>query len=299
MKIASRSSSVMSSISILLLLLLAGGVYTVKIQSENRALKKEVATLKEDLKSVSDSLAQIQNQNSGLSQSLIEAVGKAATYSSVLDQTTEKVATLERLSKTDPQLLYKYSKVFFLNENYTPPEVTLVDTKYLFNKEKSIQIHDKVWPFLKSMLEGAAQNGIDLQIISGYRSFGTQAVLKSGYKVTYGAGTANSFSADQGYSEHQLATTLDFTTPKVGASFTGFENTDAFKWLQANAHNYGFILSYPKGNAYYVYEPWHWRFVGIDLASKLKRDGKNFYDIDQREINTYLGSIWNPTLTTR
>jgi D-alanyl-D-alanine carboxypeptidase len=87
--------------------------------------------------------------------------------------------------------------------------------------------------------------------------------LKSQYRVTYGAGTANSFSADQGYSEHQLGTTVDFTTPKVGGTLTGFDKTDSYKWLQNNAYKYGFILSYPSSNGYYIFEPWHWRFVGL------------------------------------
>jgi len=264
---------------------------------ENQTLKSEKAALTVQLQSVSDSLSHIQNQNSGLANELSSVKDKNADYSSKLDETTTKVEALERITKTDPQLLYKYSKVFFLNENYTPPEVTPIDTKYLYNKDKPLQFHDRAWPFLRNLFNDASQSGIDLLAISAYRSFGTQAALKSTYKVTYGAGTANSFSADQGYSEHQLATTLDFTTPKVGGTFSGFEKTDAYKWLLANAYKYGFILSYPAGNKFYVYEPWHWRFVGLDLALKLHNENKNFYDMDQREINTYLGVVFNGVVT--
>jgi D-alanyl-D-alanine carboxypeptidase len=111
--------------------------------------------------------------------------------------------------------------------------------------------------------------------------------------VTYGSG-ANAFSADQGYSEHQLGTTFDFTTEGIGGGLvTSFENTPAFAWLKDNAHKYGFTLSYPKDNAYYVYEPWHWRFVGEDLAEDLHEAGKTFYDWDQREIDKYLIKIFD------
>jgi len=79
----------------------------------------------------------------------------------------------------------------------------------------------------------------------------------------------------------------------VGANLTGFENTEAYTWLQENAYKYGFVLSYPKGNGYYVFEPWHWRFVGKDLAIKLHREDKNFYDLDQRQIDEYLVSIFD------
>jgi LAS superfamily LD-carboxypeptidase LdcB len=281
-----------------IIVLAAAGAYLIYLQWQNKLLKEQSKTLTEQLESTSDSLSKIQNQNRSLMTSLIEAVGKAANYSSVLNQTSQKVSDLEELTNTDPQLLYKYSKVFFLNENYTPPAVTPIDPKYLYNKDKPMDFHERAWPFLKNLLDAAERDGIDLKVISAYRSFGTQAALKSSYKVTYGAGTANSFSADQGYSEHQLATTLDFTTSSVGATFSGFEKTPAYKWLVANAHIYGFILSYPQENSFYVYEPWHWRFVGLDLAQKLRTDGKYFYDLDQREINTYLGKIWNATPTS-
>jgi D-alanyl-D-alanine carboxypeptidase len=110
--------------------------------------------------------------------------------------------------------------------------------------------------------------------------------------MTYGTG-ANKFSADQGYSEHQLGTAVDFTTEELGADFSDFEDTDAYQWLLANAHRYGFILSYPKGNKYYIFEPWHWRFVGIRLAEELHATGKYFYDMDQRFIDNYLISIFD------
>nr|MBP9757535.1 M15 family metallopeptidase [Candidatus Paceibacterota bacterium] len=126
---------------------------------------------------------------------------------------------------------------------------------------------------------------------SAYRSFDTQETLKEGYKVRYGAGTANSFSADQGYSEHQLGTTLDFTMPELGTGLVGFDKTPGFPWLKDHAHEYGFILSYPKGNGHFVFEPWHWRYVGVELASRLHQEGKSFYDLDQRLIDTYLISF--------
>jgi D-alanyl-D-alanine carboxypeptidase len=118
-------------------------------------------------------------------------------------------------------------------------------------------------------------------------------LLKSTYSVTYGAGTANRFSADQGYSEHQLGTTLDFTTPATGLVFSKFEKTSAYAWLAENGYTYGFVLSYPKNNTYYQYEPWHWRFVGRGLAAKLHADGKRFYDLDQRDIDSYLISFFD------
>ena len=129
-------------------------------------------------------------------------------------------------------------------------------------------------------------------MVSAYRSFQYQAQLKGQYLVTYGTG-ANTFSADQGFSEHQLGTAVDFTAPGLGGGLDGFGETEAYEWLTENAHKYGFILSYPPNNQFYVFEPWHWRFVGEDLAKDLHDDNAYFYDWDQREIDEYLISIFD------
>lgn len=232
--------------------------------------------------------------NDYLNEQLGMEKGKNDFFDFQLRNITSSVGTLEKLSKTDKELLQKYSKVYFLNENYLPPSLTdISSTPYAYDKNESLQVHSSVWPYLQAMLQtGANQENIKLEIISAYRSFGEQATLKSSYSVMYGSG-ANRFSADQGYSEHQLGTTVDFTTPDLSSSFEGFAKTPEYKWLQQNAYKYGFILSYPQGNAYYQYEPWHWRFVGVSLATKLHNEGKAFYDLDQREIDQYLISIFD------
>lgn len=201
------------------------------------------------------------------------------------------VGTLEKLSKTDEELLQKYSKVYFLNENYRPAQLSNIELKYLFAKDDAY-IHTNVKPYLERLLRDAKEEGYDLRILSAFRSFESQASLKSAYKVTYGSG-ANTFSADQGYSEHQLGTAVDFTTPNIGALLSGFDKEKVYEWLLDEAHNYGFILSYPQGNKFYKFEPWHWRFVGVSLATKLYEENKHFYDLDQREIDEYLVEIFD------
>lgn len=202
------------------------------------------------------------------------------------------VGTLEKLSKTDEELLEKYSKVYFLNENYVPSKLIEIEKVFLNDEATNTQIHTQVWPYLERLLIAADKDGMELIVASAYRSFETQSSLKSSYKVTYGSG-ANAFSADQGYSEHQLGTAVDFSTKKLGSGFSAFGSTPAYQWLLNNAHRYGFILSYPEGNAYYKFEPWHWRFVGVNLASRLHDDSRHFYDLDQREIDTYLVKIFD------
>jgi D-alanyl-D-alanine carboxypeptidase len=79
----------------------------------------------------------------------------------------------------------------------------------------------------------------------------------------------------------------------VGASFSGFSKTPEYEWLMQNAYKYGFIISYPKDNAYYQFEPWHWRFVGKSLAKRLNEEKQNFYDLEQRTIDSYLINIFD------
>ncbi|MDP2642068.1 MAG: M15 family metallopeptidase [bacterium] len=204
----------------------------------------------------------------------------------------QTVGTLEKLAATDEELLKKYSKVYFLNENYVPAKLTDIEKKYVYNGTTNFLIHTQVWPHLKRLLDDANSDGVDLIVASAFRSFDTQASLKSGYKVIYGSG-ANQFSADQGYSEHQLGTSVDFTTSTVGGDFSKFQDNAAYKWLEGNAYKYGFVLSYPEENTYYKFEPWHWRFVGVELATRLQREDKYFYDLDQRDIDAYLIKLFD------
>ena len=202
------------------------------------------------------------------------------------------VNDLEKIVATDPELLAKYSKIYFLNENYAPAKLSTIATEFAFQKDRTYEIHAEAAPFLEELLNEAKEEGMTLQVASAYRSFSAQAALKSGYRVRFGTG-ANAFSAEQGYSEHQLGTTIDFTTPTVGGTFVGFDKTNEYEWLTKHAYKYGFVLSYPKGNTYYQYEPWHWRFVGEKLAERLHEDDDHFYDLDQRVIDTYLGELFD------
>jgi LAS superfamily LD-carboxypeptidase LdcB len=222
-----------------------------------------------------------------LSEALYSEQQKNAELEDELDDIEDELDDLEKLNRIDSELLQKYSKVYFLNEHYTPAAVKEIDPKYVYPEDKDLAIHSRVEPFLDNLLEAAQRAKVDLQVASAYRSFGEQSSLKSGYSVTYGAGGANAFSADQGYSEHQLGTTVDFTTVATKGALDGFENTPTYTWLLANAYKYGFVLSYPEGNAYYVFEPWHWRFVGKDLAEDLRKKKVGFYDMDQRDIDKY------------
>lgn len=252
-----------------------------------RLLREEKLSLIEEIVSLKNDLAIIEGNFASTSLALTEEKARNDSLAGQVNNIVSKVKTLDKLSKTDPELLQKYSKIYFLNENYTPENLSKIDPIFVFNKERGEEILNEVKPYLDNLLKTASSSGNQIQIVSAYRSFTNQASIKSRYQVVYGSG-ANKFSADQGYSEHQLGTTIDFTTPDLGLNFSDFGSTSAYKWLKDNAHKYGFVLSYPEGNVYYEYEPWHWRFVGVKLATLLYEKDANFYDISQRVIDTYL-----------
>jgi len=260
---------------------------TMQRQFETQQSSTTLA-LETQIRQLDNGLSSTVSQNAELSTMVQSQQNSNGAVAQQVSQINDTVGTLNKLQNTDPELLQKYSKVYFLNENYVPKSLTTIPSSYTYEKGRTYQFLTDAWPFLQKMMDAGTAAGVNLEVISAYRSFGTQAALKSSYTVTYGAGSANSFSADQGYSEHQLGTALDFTTPTVAATFDNFDKTPEYAWLEANAYKYGFILSYPQGNAYYEYEPWHWRFVGVDLA-----DGKNFYDLDQRTIDDYLPVIFD------
>lgn len=265
---------------ILILGLLGYGAYSYeRVRAENSSLTEQ--------------LALSESERSNLINRLTAASSTIDAFTTQLGDITTTVGTLQKRVDTDPQLLEKYSKIFFLSDNYVPKGLTDIGPTYTYSS-KSLQFLTAAYPFLTQLIDAANQAGQHLSIESAYRSFGEQSELKSSYRVTYGAGTANSFSADQGYSEHQLGTAVDFTTVGLKGGLSGFDKTSEYTWLNSNAYKYGFVLSYPAGNSYYIYEPWHWRFVGIALATRLHEEHQNFYDLEQRQIDPYIVTLFDP-----
>lgn len=281
---------------LLALAILAGSVSTLYFNHELQSTQQNAHTRTEELTAEKDTLAaelaQKEEEAITLAGELRREQQKTGDFERQLRQLSGAVGTLEKLAYTDSELLAKYSKVYFLNENYVPTKLATIPTEFSFQEGRTYEFHANAIGHLEDLLDDAKEDGLSLRIVSAYRSFDTQAALKSSYTVRYGTG-ANAFSADQGYSEHQLGTTVDFTTPTSGGAFNGFDATKEYTWLTENAWRYGFVLSYPKGNSYYQYEPWHWRFVGLDLARHLNRTEQNFYDLDQRAIDEYLADLFD------
>lgn len=139
---------------------------------------------------------------------------------------------------------------------------------------------------LEKMAADAKAAGIELVLNSGYRSYATQISVYNGYVQNFGQAAADSTSARPGFSEHQTGLAADLSAASQGCAILPcFETTSGGQWLAANAWKYGFVLRYPnhlEGTTGYNFEPWHYRYVGLDLA-------KLMHDTGYPTLENYLG----------
>ena len=112
-----------------------------------------------------------------------------------------------------------------------------------------------------------------LCVNSGFRSFNSQTLIHDAKVALLGKKAGEELAARPGYSEHQTGLALDVSTTQLGCRIGSFGASKAAKWIAANAWQYGFIVRYPPGKTQitgYVWEPWHLRYVGIELATDMK-----------------------------
>ncbi len=138
------------------------------------------------------------------------------------------------------------------------------------------------------MQKAAAADGVTVWMQSGYRSVKyqtnlyekkTKYYLDKGYDDATAREKAAAVVNPPGYSEHNCGLAADLNSPEHTGLDEGFEKTAAFRWLCQHAGDYGFILRYPKDaedKTEIIYEPWHWRYVGVENAAKINASGLCF-----------------------
>lgn len=147
------------------------------------------------------------------------------------------------------------------------------------------QLDSRAASYAREMIEDAKSEGITLQLCSAYRAISLQQTL---FDNKYNEYISNGWTAEDAYaktatiiavpgtSEHQTGLCMDVVTPSYQVLDEGYADTDAAKWLAENAYKYGFILRYPKDKqeiTKIIFEPWHYRFVGIENAKLIKDSG--------------------------
>ena len=155
--------------------------------------------------------------------------------------------------------------------------VTYIDGILIANKTYSLPssygsgLTKETLSAFEKMKSAAKKDGLTLYIASGFRSYARQKTIYNNYVSRDGRKAADTYSARAGHSEHQTGLAFDLNNVS-----SAFDNTKEAKWLSSNCYKYGFILRYPKGKENetgYIYESWHFRYVGEELAKKLYNDG--------------------------
>lgn len=138
---------------------------------------------------------------------------------------------------------------------------------------------------LRGLVSAAAADGEELVVSSAFRSYEDQQISHARLKSIYGAG-ADTMSATPGHSQHQLGTAVDFTNAAVGYQIhVSFGYTTAALWLREHATGYGFVLAYPPGGdeTGFAWEPWHYRYIGVENAEELEKSGLSLQEYLARE----------------
>ena len=201
---------------------------------------------------------------------------KAGNYKitySVKDSSGNKTKVVrEVLVKEKEKKVVKEEPIIEVKDGITYVNgILLVNKEYSLPKDYDPKVNEEAYSALKRMQADASALGLDLSLISGYRSYKKQKELYNSYVKEDGEEKASTYSAKPGHSEHQSGLAFD-----IGSVDRSFEDTKEAKWIELNAHLYGFIVRYPKGKTNitgYIYEPWHVRFLGVDIASKVYNSG--------------------------
>lgn len=184
------------------------------------------------------------------------AKGKGTTVSRDIDRSSSASVIVNKKRALNPR-------------TYVPGPLT--------NVGGGVQLRNDAAAAYQRMSRDAANQGVTLVPVSGYRSYNTQNGLYWNYVNMYGQATADTISARPGFSEHQTGLAVDVGAPGGVCGLQAcFGTTPQGRWVAANAHKHGYVVRYPNGytgTTGYAYEPWHLRYVGTTTAKSVKSNG--------------------------
>lgn len=256
-------------LSVLLVILIIVGII-VSIVSCNKKSDENSSKTKSDISSTS-SISSVQSDVSSQNGS----DNSSSAPEQIIDSSPEQI--MERVENLDPS----FTVMTLVNGNNPLPDnydsevrKDLVEIEpELRNNNYVTKIHKYVYPYITEMVRKAQADGVDLKVWSPFRSYADQQALfnKQVARVGGDENLAATVVARPGTSEHNTGYCADFNMAD-----DAFEKTPMYDWMCKNAENYGFILRYPKSKQEktgVIYESWHWRFVGINMAKKINKTG--------------------------
>ncbi|MBQ6051864.1 MAG: D-alanyl-D-alanine carboxypeptidase family protein [Clostridia bacterium] len=191
---------------------------------------------------------------------------------------SEETVYFDGTTKVDTSL---WNMILVNPDHYLPDGFTIDKMQVQGN----YYLDSRVAPYAIQMIADAKKDGIDLQICSSIRDIDLQTrlfnnkiddLIEEGYSKEDARRVAATIVAVPGTSEHHTGLAMDVVTPSYQRLNSGYANTDAAKWLKANAAKYGFILRYPEDKTEItkiIFEPWHYRYVGVEYASFIMSEG--------------------------
>lgn len=172
---------------------------------------------------------------------------------------------------TEKVLVNKY---YYLDNNYVPDNLESISTRFALSNMKMVNTAKNAF---EEMAQEAKKENLSIIAMSTYRSYDYQVNLYNRYVKADGKDAADTYSGRPGHSEHQTGLAVDVYNGKE--NYTNFEKTKEFIWMNNHAHEFGFILRFPKDKVNetgYTYESWHYRYVGKEIAKYIKEHNISF-----------------------
>jgi D-alanyl-D-alanine carboxypeptidase len=232
------------------------------------------------------------NKNNEVTSAQTTAASSAAETesSSVSTDTSVKSTETDALNGGDDNNVdidNAWAMFLVNNQNPLPKDYdSKIKTSLVYSSWRDYYMDSRMADYMKNMIEAAKADGINLEVVSAYRS---QEYQQQNFDNSLNERMKNGMTYDEAYvdtaasvafpgkSEHNAGVAADIMSDEyTSMDDDGFENTKAFAWLSEHAAEYGFILRYPKGKTEstgIIYEPWHYRFVGVYYANEIKKSG--------------------------
>lgn len=259
-------------ISAIIAFILSANTYTVVYTEESREEIEQPTIITEEIvqKTPEEDI------------SPIKGITKAPVSTSTTSSWWSYPTDIKGATRSGDDLLVLVNKEYQLPSTYAPTDLVSICSNVTNLRcangvnflARTILISD-----LQEMVTAATADGMDLSIRSAYRSYATQQTTYNYWLSVNGGnvGATDQISARPGHSQHQLGTTLDFSSGEINDGLGGtFASTQASKWLADNAWEYGFVIGYPAGYESvtgYMYESWHYRYIGKANAQEMVNSG--------------------------
>ena len=244
-------------------------------EAEEKRLAEEAAKKAEEEKKAAEEKAQQEAKETSN-----KTTTDSATYKEYLE-CMEKVNELEKTLSSDPSAW----NMILCNPTHPLPDGYIENVKLKSIFQTKYKVDERIWYNVKAMFLAAKMDGINLTMVSAFRDIALQtrnfnnkknSYINSGMSEEAAYAKTATIIAVPGTSEHHTGLALDILCSSYGSLTSGFDQTKAYKWLREHCTEYGFIMRYAKDKTditKIIYEPWHYRFVGIENAKKITASG--------------------------